>query len=220
MTSVPGGVILYRVNKMVNKLRRELTLRQANVFKAVEDFILEHGYAPTVRQLGAALRMANPSAVFKHLVSLERKGYISREGGEIRVAGFPALLESQVKVPVAGLVPAGGAREAFDVSGEAMDVPSWMVGRRRGNIFCIRVDGKSMIDAYIDDGDHVLLERTNTANSGEMVVARLEDGSVTLKRLRRDNGHVFLVPENPAYQPIEAPEARILGRVIGVLRKY
>jgi repressor LexA len=205
---------------MVNKLRRELTLRQANVFKAVEDFILEHGYAPTVRQLGAALRMANPSAVFKHLVSLERKGYISREGGEIRVAGFPALLESQVKVPVAGLVPAGAARESFDVSGEAMDVPSWMVGRRRGNIFCIRVDGKSMIDAYIDDGDHVLLERTNTANSGEMVVARLEDGSVTLKRLRRDNGHVFLVPENPAFQPIEAPEARILGRVIGVLRKY
>jgi repressor LexA len=197
-----------------------LTLRQANVFKAVEDFILEHGYAPTVRQLGAALRMVNPSAVFKHLVSLERKGYISREGGEIRVAGFPALLESQVKVPVAGLVPAGAARESFDVSGEAMDVPSWMVGRRRGNIFCIRVDGKSMIDAYIDDGDHVLLERTNTANSGEMVVARLEDGSVTLKRLRRDNGHVFLVPENPAFQPIEAPEARILGRVIGVLRKY
>jgi repressor LexA len=220
LTSVPGRVILYRVNKMVNKLRRELTLRQADVFKAVEDFILEHGYAPTVRQLGAALRMANPSAVFKHLVSLERKGYISREGGEIRVSGFPALLESQVKVPLAGLVPAGVARESFDVSGEAMDVPSWMVGRRRGNIFCIRVDGKSMIDAYIDDGDHVLLERTNTANSGEMVVARLEDGSVTLKRLRRDNGHVFLVPENPAFQPIEAPEARILGRVIGVLRKY
>jgi repressor LexA len=205
---------------MVNKQRRELTLKQANVFKAIEDFLLEHGYAPTVRQLGAALRMTNPSAVFKHLVSLERKGYISREGGEIRVAGFPALLESQVKVPVAGLVPAGGPLEAFDVSGEAMDVPAWMVGRRRGNIFCIRVDGKSMIDAYIDDGDHVLLERTNTANSGEMVVARLEDGSVTLKRLRRDNGHVFLVPENPAFQPIEAPEARILGRVIGVLRKY
>ncbi len=205
---------------MVNKLRRELTPRQAGVLKAVESFILEHGYAPTVRQLGAALRMANPSAVFKHLVSLERKGYIDREGGEIRVSGLPALLESQVRVPVAGLVPAGGPRESFDVSGEAMDVPAWMVGRRRGNVFCIRVDGKSMIDAYIDDGDHVLLERTSTANSGEMVVALLEDGSVTLKRLRRDNGHVFLVPENPAYQPIEAPDARILGRVVGVLRKY
>ncbi|NTV81834.1 MAG: repressor LexA, partial [Candidatus Aminicenantes bacterium] len=86
--------------------------------------------------------------------------------------------------------------------------------------FCIRVDGKSMIDAYIDDGDHVLLERTNLANSGEMVVAMLDDGSVTLKRLRRDNGQVFLVPENPAFQPIAAPSAKILGRVIGVMRKY
>ena len=205
---------------MVNTLRRELTLRQARVLAAVEEFILGHGYAPTIRQLGAALEIPSPSAVLKHLRSLERKGYLRREGGEVRVAGLPALLESQVRVPVAGLVPAGGPREAFDVSGEAMDVPSWMVGRRRGNVFCIRADGKSMIDAYIDDGDHVLMERTNTANSGEMVVAMLEDGSVTLKRLRRENGQVFLVPENPAFQPIEAPGARILGRVIGVLRKY
>jgi len=205
---------------MVNKMRRELTPRQTAVLRAVESFVLEHGYTPTVRGLAAALRMANPSAAFKHLRSLERKGYLTREGGEIRVTGFPALLEGQVKVPVAGLVPAGGPREAFDVSGEAMDVPGWMVGRRRGNIFCIRVDGKSMIDAYIDDGDHVLLERTNTANSGEMVVAMLGDGSVTLKRLKRGDGGVFLVPENPAYQPIEASDARILGRVIGVLRKY
>ena len=205
---------------MVNTLRRELTLRQARVLAAVEEFILGHGYAPTIRQLGAALEIPSPSAVLKHLRSLERKGYLRREGGEIRTAGLPALLESQVRVPVSGLVPAGGPREAFDVSGEAMDVPSWMVGRRRGNVFCIRADGKSMIDAYIDDGDHVLMERTNTANSGEMVVAMLEDGSVTLKRLRRENGQVFLVPENPAFQPIEAPGARILGRVIGVLRKY
>ncbi len=205
---------------MVNTLRRELTQRQAKVLEAVEEFVLGHGYAPTIRQLGAALKIPSPSAVLKHLRSLERKGYLRREGGEMRTAGLPALLDSQVRVPVAGLVPAGGPREAFDVSGEAMDVPSWMVGRRRGNVFCIRADGKSMIDAYIDDGDHVLMERTNTANSGEMVVAMLEDGSVTLKRLRRENGRVFLVPENPAFRPIEAPGARILGRVIGVLRKY
>ena len=205
---------------MVNTLRRELTLRQAKVLQAVEDFILGHGYGPTIRQLGAALEIPSPSAVLKHLQSLERKGYISRAGGEIRVAGLPALVESQVRVPVAGLVPAGGARESFDATGEAMEVPSWMVGRRRGNVFCVRVDGKSMIDAYIDDGDHVLLERTSQANSGEMVVAMLDDGSVTLKRLRRDNGRLFLVPENPAFQPIEAASAKILGRVIGIMRKY
>jgi repressor LexA len=153
-------------------------------------------------------------------MSLEKKGYLRRERGELRLSGFPAALESQVRVPLAGLVPAGSPKEAFDFSGEAMDIPDWMVGRKRGNIFCIRVEGKSMIDAYIDDGDHVLLERTNLANSGEMVVALLEDGSVTLKRLRRTGDQVFLIPENPAFQPIEAPSARILGRVIGVMRKY
>jgi repressor LexA len=205
---------------MVNKLRRELTPRQGRVLRTVEGHILERGFPPTVRQLGAALSIPSPSAVLKHLRSLERKGYLVREAGEIRLAGLPAVVGNAVKVPVAGLVTAGGPRESFDVSGEAMDVPAWMVGRRRGNIFCVRVDGKSMIDAYIDDGDHVLLERTNMANSGEMVVARLGDGSVTLKRLRREDGKVFLVPENPAYQPFEVRDMKILGRVIGVLRKY
>lgn len=205
---------------MVNKIRPEPTPKQERVLRAFEGFVLERGHAPTVRELGARLGIASPSAVFKHLASLERKGRLRRERGELRLPGAPALPDSMVRVPLAGQVAAGTPREAFDLSGEAMDVPAWMVGRRRGNIFCIRVDGKSMIDAYIDHGDHVLLERTNTAGSGEMVVAQLEDGSVTLKRLRRDADRTFLVPENPAFQPIEVKAARILGRVVGVLRKY
>jgi len=209
------------VNKMVNTMRRELTPRQDAIFRAIEGFILERGYGPTIRQIGGLLRIANPSAVFKHVQSLERKGYLKRERGELRVAGAPSAIESRLRVPLAGLVAAGPAREAFETSGEAMDIPEWMIGRRRGNIFCIRVEGKSMIDAYIDDGDHVLLERTNAAAPGEMVVAMLEDGAVTLKRLRRENGRTLLMPENPAYQPIEvAGDIRVLGRVIGVLRKY
>ncbi len=206
---------------MVNRIRRELTPRQERILRTVEAVILERGYPPTVRQIGHLLRIASPSAVFKHLTSLEKKGYLRRDRGELQVAGAPSGLESRVRVPLAGLVPAGPAKEAFETSGEAMDIPDWMLGRRRGNIFCIRVEGKSMIDAYIDDGDNVLLERTNSANSGEMVVALLEDGSVTLKRLRREDGRTFLVPENPAYKPIEvAGDIRVLGRVIGVLRKY
>jgi len=206
---------------MVNKLRRELTPRQEKILKAVEAFILEWGYPPTVRQLGGLLRIASPSAVFKHLLSLEKKGYVKKDRGELRVASLPSSLERQVRVPLAGIVPAGSPREAFETSSEAIDIPDWMIGRRRGNIFCIRVEGKSMIDAYIDDGDNVLLERTNATNSGEMVVAMLEDGSVTLKRLRREDGKTLLVPENPAYRPIEVVgDIRVLGRVIGVLRKY
>ncbi len=205
---------------MVNRIRKELTQRQRKALKAIEGFVLERGFPPTVRELGKLLGIVNPSAVFKHILSLERKGYLRREGGELRLAGFPSPLDQQVKVPLVGVAPAGQPREVFDALGESVDVPEWMVGRRRENVFCIRVAGKSMVDAYIDDGDHVLLERTNTANSGEMVVALLDDGSVTLKRLRRDNGRIFLVPENPEFGPIEVKELRVVGRVVGLLRKY
>ena len=126
--------------------------------------------------------------------------------GELKLKGFPALLENQTRVPLVGLVPAGEPKEVFDVSGEAVEVPDWMVGRKKGNIFCIHVDGKSMVDAYIDEGDRVLVERTNSASSGEMVIALLDDGSVTLKRLRIEDGNFFLMPENPEFEPIEVKE--------------
>jgi len=208
------------VNKMVNKIRKKLTDRQEKVLKAIENFLLEHGYSPTVRQLGKLLNIANPSAVFKHILSLEKKDYLVRKRGEMKLTGFPALLESQTRVPLVGLVPAGRPKEIFDVSGEAVEVPEWMVGRKKGNIFCTYVEGKSMVDAYIDDGDRVLVERTNSASSGEMVVALLDDGSVTLKRLRIEDGDIFLVPENPEFEPIKVKELKVLGRVVGVLRKY
>jgi len=205
---------------MVNSIRQELTPRQGDILKAIESFILERGYGPTIRWIGDRFRIPNPSAVFKHVASLERKGYLLRDRGELRLVGSPSALEARVRVPLVGLVPAGSPQEAFEMSGEAMDIPDWMVGRRRGNVFCIRVQGKSMIDAFIDDGDHVLLERTNTVASGEMIVGRLEDGTVTLKRLRRENDRTILVPENPAYRPFEVENLLILGRVIGILRKY
>ncbi len=208
------------VNKMVNKLRKKLTEKQEKVLEAFEEFILQHGYSPTIRQLGKLVKIASPSAVYKHILSLEKKGYLKREKGRMKLSGLPSAAEALTKVPLVGLVPAGDPREVFDVSDEAVDIPDWMVGRRKGNIFCISVDGKSMVDAYIDDGDRVLVERTNTASSGEMVVALLDDGSVTLKRLRIDNGDIFLVPENPEFHPIRVKELRVLGRVIGVLRKY
>ena len=204
---------------MVNKIRRKLTERQRKVLKTIEDFVLEYGYSPTVRQLGKLLDIPSPSAVFKHILSLEKKGCLEREKGEMRLRGS-VRLEEHVRVPLAGLVPAGEPKEVFENSGEAVDVPDWMLGRKKSNIFCINVEGKSMIDAYIDDGDRVLVERTNTAHSGEMVVALLDDGSVTLKRLRIDNGDIFLVPENPEFEAFRVRELRVLGRVVGVLRKY
>jgi len=205
---------------MVNKTRIELTERQEKVLRALKDFILERGYSPTIRQLGEILHIANPSAVFKHVRSLEKKGYVSREAGELSPIGFPSAREAYVKVPLLGFVPAGHPQEAIDLSHEAVEVPEWMLGRKKGNVFCVQVEGKSMVDAYIDDGDRVLVERTNTASSGEMVIAFLEDGSVTLKRLNLERGRIALMPENPEFEPIEVSQLRILGRVIGVMRKY
>lgn len=207
------------VNKMVNRIKRTLTRRQKEILEKIQEFILEHGYAPTVRELGQMVGLSNPSAVFKHLLSLEKKGYIRREGGEVRLAQMPEAINA-VRLPLVGLVPAGTPREMFDSLGETVEVPAWFSGRKGGNLFCLKVTGKSMIDAYIDDGDLVVIERTDVANSGEMVVALLEDGSVTLKRLRREKDRVLLVPENPAFQPIEVKEVRIVGRVVGVIRKY
>jgi repressor LexA len=207
------------VNKMVNRIKRTLTRRQKEILDKIQDFILGHGYAPTVREIGQMTGLANPSAVFKHLLSLEKKGYLRREGGELRLTYLPDAVQ-QLRLPLVGLVPAGSPREMFDTLGESVEVPAWFAGRKSGNLFCLKVTGKSMIDAYIDDGDLVVIERTETANSGEMVVALLEDGTVTLKRLRREKDRVLLVPENPAFKPIEAKEVRIVGRVAGVIRKY
>jgi len=208
------------VNKMVNKTRLELTERQKSVLQTLKGFILERGYPPTIRQLGEMLGISNPSAVFKHVRSLEKKGYVRRKAGEIELVGFSPAGEPLVRVPLLGFVPAGQPQEAIDLSREAVEVPEWMLGRKTGNVFCVQVEGKSMVDAYIDDGDRVLVERTNTASSGEMVIAFLEDGSVTLKRLKLEEGRISLIPENPEFQPIEVPQLRILGRVIGVMRKY
>ncbi|MDD8031595.1 MAG: transcriptional repressor LexA [Acidobacteriota bacterium] len=204
---------------MVNRIKRTLTRRQQEILDKIQDFILEHGYAPTVREIGQMAGLTNPSAVFKHLLSLEKKGYLKREGGELRLSYLPDAV-NQVRLPLVGLVPAGSPRQMFDTLGESVEIPTWFAGRKSGNLFCLKVTGKSMIDAYIDDGDLVVIERTETANSGEMVVALLEDGTVTLKRLRREKDRVLLVPENPAFKPIEAKEVRIIGRVAGVIRKY
>ena len=205
---------------MVNRIQKKLTEKQKEVLETLEKFVLEHGYPPTIRRLGELLNIVHPSAVFKHILSLEKKGYLERKRGKVRLREFPALLESQVRVPLVGFVPAGQPKEVFDVSGEAVEVPEWMVCRKKGNIFCIHVEGKSMVDAYIDDRDRVLVERTNSASSGDMVVALLDDDSVTLKRLRIENGNISLVPENPKFEPIKVRELRVLGKVIGVLRKY
>lgn len=208
------------VNKMVNKFRRTLTRQQARILEALTDFWQEHGYPPTIRELGRLVGIASPSAVLKHLRSLEKKGYLQREAGELQPVASSLALSKSARVPLVGLVPAGSPLEVFDELGESIDIPDWFLGRRQGQVFGLRVQGRSMIDAYINDGDIVLIERTDRALPGEMIVAQLEDGSITLKRLKLEAGRILLVPENPEFAPIEVKELRVVGRVVGLLRKY
>ena len=126
-----------------------------------------------------------------------------------------------MEIPLVGIVPAGYPKEVFEDLAEKIEIPEWITrGKNRENLFCIQVEGKSMIDAYIDEGDIVILEKTQTASSGEMVLALLDDNSITLKRLKLEKDKILLVPENPDFKSIEVKSLRIIGKVIGIIRRY
>ncbi|MEW6456055.1 MAG: transcriptional repressor LexA [Acidobacteriota bacterium] len=192
-----------------------ISKKQKRVLDAIEEFLTKKGYSPSIREIGKELGLASPSTVHKHIVSLERKGFIRRgeEGVEL------ILKRPHLSIPLVGLVPAGNPEKAFENLGETVEIPSFFSPERK-ELFALKVKGKSMIDAYIDEGDIVIIEKSSIAQSGEMVIASLEDGSVTLKRLKKENSSIYLVPENPDYQPIKVEELRVLGKVVGVLRKY
>lgn len=184
--------------------------RQKEILDVIRKFLKEKGYSPSIREIGREVGLSSPSSVFKHIIKLEKEGIIRREGGKIK-----ALEE---RIPLLGVIPAGRPIEVFD-SDEQIEVPSWMIPKGL-EVFALKVSGKSMIDAYVDDGDIIIVEKTSTANSGEMIVAQLPDGSVTLKKLKIENGEAYLVPQNPQFSPIPARGAKVLGRLLGVIRKY
>jgi len=119
-----------------------------------------------------------------------------------------------------GFVPAGSPTEIFSDLGEEIELPSWFAEPSNKEIIAFKVKGLSMKDAYINDGDIVILKRTENASSGDTVIALLEDNSITLKKLKILKDGFLLVPENEEYQPIKVKELRIIGKVVGVLRKY
>lgn len=199
-----------------------LTKKQKKVLNVLEEFVLEKGYSPSVRELGKKLGLSSPATVHNYLLVLEKKGYIKRiEKRGLELLKPPMFFKEKREIPLVGLVPAGHPKEVFENFAEKIEIPEWMArGKKEENLFCIQVEGKSMIDAYINEGDIVLIEKTQTASSGEMVLALLDDGSVTLKRLKLKKDGVYLIPENPDFRAIKVKELRIIGKVIGVIRKY
>jgi repressor LexA len=189
-----------------------LTKKQKKFLETLKEMVKKNGYFPTVREIGKRLRLSSPATVHSYLNRLHHQGLLEKQ------AGGWELVSDLSSVPLMGIVPAGSPLEVFADLGEEVNLPEWMV-EKGGDIVGFRVQGESMKDAYIQDGDIVIVKRTARAENGEMVVALLSDSSITLKRLKRENQRYCLVPENPEYETIRDP-FELVGKVVGVLRRY
>jgi repressor LexA len=201
-----------------------LTGRQQEIWDFLVDYVDEHGYPPTVREIGEAVGLASPSTVHAHLANLERAGLLRRDPTKPRALelvgreGRDAQSAALARLPLVGQIAAGGPLLAEQNVEDHLAVPETLKGD-----FLLRVRGDSMIDAGILDGDIVVVQRAQDARNGEIVVALAGDDEsadeATVKRFFRESGRVRLQPENAALEPIYAPHVQVLGRVTGVFRE-
>ena len=202
----------------------ELTKRQDEVLKYIKEYIVSHGYPPTVREIGKDLGVSSPATIHTHLNNLEKKGFIKKDGSKNRALEllvkneYEIQNENVVEVPLLGKITAGSPIEAIERPDEYFSLPAYLIPRDK-EVFTLLVSGTSMINAGIYDGDIVIVERRNTARNGEIVVAMTEGNEVTLKRFYKENDHIRLQPENDTMAPIILPNVSILGHAIGLYRK-
>ncbi len=218
-----------------------LTRRQQAILDVIRDSVQRRGYPPSIREICESAGLASTSSVAHQLTMLERKGFLRRDPNrpravDVRGPGESDLTrpkskaarravavsddaprgETPVFVPMVGRIAAGGPILAEQVIDDVLPLPKSLVGE--GTLFLLKVVGDSMIDAAITDGDWVVVRQEQTADNGDIVAALL-DGEATVKTLQRRDGHVWLMPHNPAYSPIDGDEATILGKVVSVLRR-
>jgi repressor LexA len=198
-----------------------LTKRQREILDYLNDFIQQHGYAPSLEEIGRRFGLSSLATVHKHLTNLQEKGFIKRAWNRSRsVEMIPTRAGGRaIELPLLGYVAAGSPIEAV-AGAETIAVPENFVGKR--DTYVLRVKGDSMIDEQIRDGDYVIVEDRRSADNGEMVIAMLHGSDVTLKKLYREHGRIRLQPANPAMQPILAApdDVQVQGVVVGVMRKY
>ncbi|MCK4318888.1 transcriptional repressor LexA [Candidatus Bathyarchaeota archaeon] len=200
-----------------------LTSRQQEVLEGIHQIISEKGYPPTVRDIGQRLGLRSSCTVQRHLEALERKGYIKRDrtkarSVEIIHAPDPTMIPvPMVPVPVIGAVAAGQPILAVENIEEVFPLPRDIV--KDDQCFMLKVEGDSMIEAGIFDGDYVVVRQQPDAEDGDIVVALLED-EATVKRLRRRRNRIHLEPANKKMKPIVADDVQIVGRVLMSIRRY
>jgi repressor LexA len=210
-----------------------LTERQRTILDVIRASVTSRGYPPSIREIGDAVGLTSTSSVAHQLRTLERKGYLRRDANRPRavdvrgsdematpvvttdVAGSDALPEPTF-VPVLGRIAAGGPILAEEAVEDVFPLPRELVGE--GSLFLLKVVGESMIDAAICDGDWVVIRQQSVADNGDIVAAMI-DGEATVKTFKRTKGQVWLMPHNPAFDPIPGNDAAVLGKVVTVIRK-
>jgi repressor LexA len=212
-----------------------LTQRQRRVLEVIRDSIERRGYPPSVREIGEAVGLSSASSVAHQLSVLQKKGWLRRDPNrpralDVRLPGdtpgapAPTVVAlagaeetpAPTYVPLVGRIAAGGPVLAEQAVEDVFPLPRELVGE--GTLFMLKVTGDSMVEAAICDGDWVVVRQQPTAENGEIVAAMI-DGEATVKTYKRRDGHVWLLPHNPAYEPIPGDDATVLGRVVTVLRR-
>jgi repressor LexA len=214
-------------------VKSSLTERQRTILDVIRASVTSRGYPPSIREIGDAVGLTSTSSVAHQLRTLERKGYLRRDANRPRavdvrsaddvaaaapvtdVAGSDALPQPTY-VPVLGRIAAGGPILAEQAVEDIFPLPRELVGE--GTLFLLKVVGDSMVEAAICDGDWVVVRQQNVADNGDIVAAML-DGEATVKTFKRAGGQVWLMPHNPAYDPIPGNDATVLGKIVTVIRK-
>lgn len=202
----------------------KLTNQQQKLLDTIKKFIANHGYAPTIRELCKEMNLSSTATVYVHLNNLEKKGAIKKEDSKNRTLELLVDNEYEVKdehvieVPLLGKITAGNPIEAIEQPDEYFSLPSYLVPNNK-EVFTLKVNGESMINAGILDNDIVIVEKTNVARNGEIVVAMTEDNEVTLKTYYKEKDHIRLQPENDTMEPFIFKNVFILGKAIGLYRK-
>ena len=207
------------------KDNRDLTSKQKEVLTFIKKFQAENKYPPSVRQICNALDLRSPATVHAHIQNIIDKGYLkrSKQGNhliELLVPNeFEIHNEDIVSVPLLGKVTAGSPIEAIEMPNEFFSLPTYLIPKHK-EVFTLEVSGDSMINAGIFDGDIIIVERCNNAKNGEKVVAMNDENEVTLKTFYKENGYFRLQPENDFMNPIILNNVTILGKAIGLYRKF
>ena len=197
--------------------------RQGQILDFIRQHIQTNRSAPTLRQIADAIGVSSLATVHEHLTTLERKGLIKRKTGKTRAIEIIGTTESfsseGVDVPILGFIAAGAPIEPYTDPNATLSIsPTFVSGKKR--VFVLQVRGESMIEEQIRDGDYVVVEQSEEAKNGEIVVALLDNGMATLKRFFQEATRIRLEPANAAMSPIFVKNVRIQGKVVGLIRRY